>query len=143
MVTTSLRFAWFNELARRIAAEGNIVLNIDGESPIDDERILEYVPDFRLDAVTTDLWGEIGCGVMNSRSLKTDRKIIAIEYGDFAQAIAGEHQVEVDAAQGTRSVAVSYGILESGEIGRIVTLDEMLVEQVDDYQSEINDSLGI
>ena len=72
-----------------------------------------------------------------------DRKIIAIEYGDFAQAIAGEHPVEVDAAQGTRSVAVSYGILESGEIGRMVTIDDMLAEQVDDYQSEINESLGI
>ena len=122
---------------------GNIVLNIDGESPIDDERILEYVPDFRLDAVTSDLWGGDRLWRYEFPFPETDRKIIAIEYGDFAQAIAGEHQVEVDAAQGTRSVAVSYGILESGEIGRIVTLDEMLAEQVDDYQSEINDSLGI
>ena len=81
---------------------GNIVLNIDGESPIDDEKILEYVPDFRLDAVTSDLWGGDLLWRYEFPFPETDRKIIAIEYGDFAQAIAGEHQVEVDAAQGTR-----------------------------------------
>ncbi|MBI1928377.1 hypothetical protein HYR99_29550, partial [Candidatus Poribacteria bacterium] len=51
--------------------------------------------------------------------------------------------VEVDAAQGARSVAVSYAILESGEIGRPVTIDEVLAEQVDAYQKEINESLAI
>ena len=78
---------------------GNIILNIDGESPIDDEKILEYVPDFRLDAVTSDLWGEDRLWRYEFPFPEIDRKIIAIEYGDFAQAIAGEHPVEVDAAQ--------------------------------------------
>ena len=71
---------------------------------------------------------------------ETDRKIIAIEYGDFAEAISGGGAVEVDAEQGTRSVAVSYGILESGETGCLVTIDEMLAESVDAYQQSINDT---
>jgi hypothetical protein len=38
---------------------------------------------------------------------------------------------------------VSYAILESGELGHPVTVDELLAEQVNVYQQEINESLGI
>ncbi len=122
---------------------GNITLHIDGEAPISDEKILELVPNFHLDAVTTDLWGGDRLWRYEFPFPETDRKIIAIEYGDFAQAISGEHPVEVDAEQGTRSVAVSYGILELGETGHLVTIDDVLAEQVNDYQREINEGLGI
>ena len=80
---------------------------------------------------------------MNCRLRKLTRKIIAIEYGDFAEAIAGNGEVEVDAYQGTRSVAVSYAILESGATGRIVQLDDMLNESINTYQREIDEGLGI
>jgi hypothetical protein len=49
----------------------------------------------------------------------------------------------VEAEQGTRSVAASYAMLESGLLGRAVTLDEVLNEQVDAYQREINAGLGL
>jgi hypothetical protein len=66
-----------------------------------------------------------------------------VEYADLAAAILGEHPAEVDIVQGARSVGVSYGILESGLAGRVVTMDEILNEELDDYQKEINDSLDI
>ena len=122
---------------------GNITLHIDGGDVIDDEKILSLVPDFHLDAVTTDLFGGDRLWNYEFPFPETDRKIIAIEYAEFAAAISGEHSVEVDAEQGTRSVAVSYGMLESGESGRIVAIDEMIAEGIDDYQREINESLGI
>ncbi|MCZ6677436.1 MAG: Gfo/Idh/MocA family oxidoreductase [Candidatus Poribacteria bacterium] len=121
----------------------HITLNIDGEDTISDEKILELVPDFHLDAVTTDLWGGNRLWRYDFSFSETDRKIIAIEYGDFAGAISGAHPIEVDAAQGTRSVAVAYAILESGASGHIVTIDDMLAEQIDDYQREINEGMGI
>jgi hypothetical protein len=40
-------------------------------------------------------------------------------------------------------VAVSYSILESGVAGRLVTLDEVLNEELDEYQRDINDSMDI
>ncbi|MCZ6676304.1 MAG: Gfo/Idh/MocA family oxidoreductase [Candidatus Poribacteria bacterium] len=122
---------------------GNLTLHVDGEAAINNEKILDLVPDFHLDAVTTDLFGGNRLWCYEFPFPETDRKIIAIEYGDFAEAISGEHPVEVDAEQGTRSVAVSYAILESGETGRLITIDEMIAEQVDDYQREINESLAI
>lgn len=122
---------------------GVISLQIDGEGTITDEKLLDLVPDFRLDAVTTDLFGGDRLWQFNFPFPETDAKIIAIEYGDFAEAIAGNHPIEVDAYQGTRSVAISYAILESGATGHIVHIDNMLDESINTYQQEIDDGLGI
>ncbi len=120
-----------------------ITLNINGKEPISAERLLDLVPDFHLDAVTTDLFG--GARLWNYELPFThiDAKIIAIEYGDFAEAIAGNSEVEVDAYQGTRSVAISYAMLESGATGKIVQLDDLLNESINTYQQEIDEGLGI
>ncbi len=121
---------------------GIITLNLGGKL-IDDATVLELVPDFQLDPVTATLFGGERLWRYGFHFTQTDRKIIAIEYADFAGAILGQHQIEVDPRQGTRSVAVSYGMLESGLSGRVVTLAEILAEQVEAYQQDINKSLGI
>jgi len=119
-----------------------ITLNRGGEV-IDDGRILDLVPDFRLNEVTATLFGGERLWRYDFPFAETDRKLIAVEYGEFASAIAGQGQIEVDARQGARSVAVSYGILESGHLGQIVTTADVLAERVDAYQREINQGLGI
>jgi len=120
---------------------GNITLNIDGHGTIDDQRILDLVPDFRLDAVTAARFE--GDRVWNYTVTQGDAKKSASEYGEFAEVIDGNREVEVDAYQGTRSVAVSYAILESGAIGQIVQMDQMLDESINTYQREIDEGLGI
>jgi hypothetical protein len=40
-------------------------------------------------------------------------------------------------------VAVSYGILESGQAGRVVTVDEVMEDKTNTYQQEINESMGL
>lgn len=122
---------------------GIITLNINGQETINDERLLDLVPDFRLDAVTTDLFGGDRLWKYELPFTQIDPKIIAIEYGDFAEAIAGNSEVEVDADQGTRSVALSYAMLESGATGQIVQIDQMLDESINTYQREIDEGLGI
>lgn len=120
-----------------------ITLNRDGQDVMNDERLLDLVPDFRLDAVTTDLFGGDRLWKYEFPFTATDAKIIAIEYGDFAEAIAGNGAVEVDAYHGTRSVAVSYAMLESGATGQLVHMDGMLDESVNTYQREIDEGLGL
>ena len=120
-----------------------ISLQIDGQGTINDEKLLDLVPDFHLDAVTTDLFGGDRLWQYDSAFGNTDAKIIAIEYGEFAEAIAGNRPIEVDAYQGTRSVAISYAMLESGATRQIVHLDKMLDESINTYQREIDDGLGI
>ena len=122
---------------------GVITLNRGGSKAIGGEGLLNLVPDFRLGDVTASLFGGERIWRFGFPFTQVDRKIIAIEYADFAGAIFGGHTVEVDAAQGTRSVAASYAMLESGVVGRAVTVDEVLTERVAGYQQEINQSLGI
>ena len=107
------------------------------------EALLELVPDFALDEATAALFGGQRLWHYNFPFPETDRKIIAIEYADFARAIDENRQPEVTAEMGTRSVAVSYGMLESGQAGRAVTVDEIMSDQTNAYQQEINESLGI
>lgn len=121
---------------------GHIVL-YRGKEVIDDGRILELAPDFRLDRATATLFGGDRLWRYEFPFEQTDRKLIAVEYADFAGAILGEHPIEVSLAQGTRSVAVSYAMLESGVLGRPVTVEETLAEQVTDYQAEIDQGLGL
>lgn len=122
---------------------GHLKLTLDPKTVIDDGAVLDLVPDFRLDKATAALFGGDRLWRYEFPFELTDRKLIAVEYADLAGAILGEHPVDVDIEQGTRSVAISYGIMESGVIGRPVTLDEMLAEKVDTYQGEINTGMGI
>ncbi len=120
-----------------------ITLNLGRSEVINDERILDLAPNFHLNRATATLFGGERLWRYDFPFEQTDRKLIAVEYADFGSAILGEHPVEVDANQGTRSVAISYGILESGVAGRPVTMDEILSEQTDAYQREIDQGLGI
>ncbi|MFZ1756448.1 MAG: Gfo/Idh/MocA family oxidoreductase [Caldilineaceae bacterium] len=122
---------------------GNVItLHKDGES-ISDERLLEMVPDFRLDATTAALFGGDRLWRYDFPFNETDRKLLAVEYGEFGDAIASGGSVEVDAYQGTRSVAISYAMLESSVAGRAVTIEEVLNESLGEYQRDIDEELGL
>jgi len=120
-----------------------ITLHRRNEEPVNDARLLDLVPDFHLNRATAALFGGDRLWKYDFPFEETDRKLIAVEYDDFAGAILGDHPIDVDLEQGTRSVAVSYAILESGVAGRVVTLDEVLAEECNAYQAEINQGLGL
>ena len=120
-----------------------ITLAQAGKDPISDERLLDLVPDFRLNRATAALFGGDRLWRYDFPFEETDRKLIAVEYDDLAGAILGEHPIDVSLEQGTRSVAVSYAMLESGVNGRPVTIDEMLNENVTAYQDEIDQGMGL
>jgi len=122
---------------------GIIGLHIAGQGDIPVAGLLDLVPNFRLDAVTASLFGGERLATYSFTFAETDRKLLAIEYADFAAAIRGEHPPEVDAEQGARSVAVSYALLESGAIGRPVTIAEVLAEELGGYQQSIDEGLGL
>ncbi|MEZ4637944.1 MAG: Gfo/Idh/MocA family oxidoreductase [Caldilineaceae bacterium] len=114
-----------------------------GGETVDDGRLLDLVPDFRLDEATATLFGGDRLWRYDFPFNETDRKLIAVEYADFGDAIAGKHPAEVDIEQGSRSVAVSYALMESGQSGQIVNVADVLAEKIGDYQASINTSLGI
>tara|TARA_B100000029_G_scaffold515076_1_gene620424 strand:- start:36443 stop:37711 length:1269 start_codon:yes stop_codon:yes gene_type:complete len=107
------------------------------------EQLLELIPNFALDEATSVLFGGERLWRYDFPFPETDRKLIAIEYYDFAEAIDKNCQPEVDGYMGMRSVAVSYGIMESGQAGRQVSMESMMANDINNYQQEINESLGI
>ena len=121
----------------------SITLTLSDGTIYDANTILDLVPDFHVDDVTEKLFGGSRIWRYNLPFVETDRKLIAIEYADFANAILNDRQPEVGAEMGARSVAVSYAILESGQLNRSVSVDDVINDRVNEYQAEINESLGI
>ena len=119
-----------------------ITLHKDGES-ISDASLLDLAPDFHLEPVTAALFGGGRLWGYQFPFPETDRKLLAVEYGELGLAIEDGGPIEVDATQGTRSVALSYAMLESSEAGRALTMEEVLAEKVDAYQLEIDQELGL
>jgi predicted dehydrogenase len=122
---------------------GSISLQLEGQAEIRSTALLDLVPDFRLDAVTASLFGGERLAEYGFSFPETDRKLLAVEYADFADAIRGQRPPEVDAEQGARSVGISYALLESGVLGRPVTVAEVLDEAVGDYQRSIDEGMGL
>jgi predicted dehydrogenase len=120
-----------------------IVLQRPGQPALQGAELLDLVPDFALDPVTASLFGGPRAVVYDFPFEQVDRKLLAIEYADFAAAVARGHGPEVDAEQGARSVAVSYALLESGVLGQPVTVAEALAAQITAYQDSIDAGLGL
>ena len=67
----------------------------------------------------------------------------AIQQYDWLQAIKNGRQPETDGNEGLHDLAAAFAILESSQLNRSVTLDEVLKGTVVGYQEEINDHYGL
>jgi predicted dehydrogenase len=67
----------------------------------------------------------------------------ALEQRDWLRAIRDGRPPQMSGEEGTIDLALSYAILESGVLGRAVTLEEMLSGDVELYQQEINAHYGL
>jgi len=114
---------------------GSPVLRRGGET-LDDEQILEALPDYRLNAIETKLFGERPASFSLDGPV-TDRKLLAAEFHDFIDAVRCGRPPESDGRQGLRAVAIVMAILESAHAGRPVALDEAIDGSVHAYQDTI------
>ena len=131
-----------------IAAPGDrngrpIRLMLDDGTEVDDECILDHAPSYRLNPVAASLFGGERPWTYSFDFPTTDRKIIALEYHEFAACIRDGSRPEVDGAMGRRDVALVYALFESHLAGRPVTIDEVEASAVDAYQREIDEHLGL
>ena len=119
----------------------NLMVRENGEDRVvPDEDLLALVPDFRLDDTTATLFSGDRITSFQVPWADTDANLIAIEFDDFAGAILDNRAPEVDGAFGLRSLAISYGFLESDRLGRFVSVDELLTSNDLPYQKEIEAS---
>ena len=67
----------------------------------------------------------------------------ALEQLDWLRAVRDGKSATMSGEEGTIDLALSYAILESGLLGRAVTLGEMLNGEAKGYQSEIDEYYGL
>lgn len=107
------------------------------------DELLTLVPDFRLDDVTAGLWGSDRLGSYEFGFSETDRKIVAIEYADFAGAAASGKQPEVGWEEGMAALALAYGVMESGDAKVPVNVDDVISGTVNKFQDDIDRTMEI
>ena len=67
----------------------------------------------------------------------------AIQQYDWLEAIGQGDQPETDGEEGLRDLAAAFGMIESSQLGRTVSMEEMLSGEVSGYQREIDDHFGL
>lgn len=117
------------------------ILDLGGEV-LQGKQLLPLVPGFRLDEVTTALFGEDAVEY-DIGSEAADAAGLAIELHDFADAVLTGRAPEVDGRGGMTAVAGIVGAYESGLAGRTVTMEELLSGEVSAYQDPIDEALGL
>ena len=120
-----------------------IRLMLDDGVAIDDERILDYAPSYKLDPAAAALFGGERVWTYDYDFPTTDRKLLALEYQEFAECIRNGTQPEVTGEVAKRAVALVYALFESDRTGRPVTIAEIESVAIDDYQREIDEYLGL
>lgn len=131
-----------------IAAPGDrngrpVRLTLDDGTDVSDERVLDHAPSYRLSPVAAEIFGGERVWTYDFDFVTTDRKIVALEYHEFAECIRTGARPEVDGATARRAVALVYALFESAVAGRPVTIDEVESGAVDAYQREIDEHLGL
>ena len=119
------------------------VIKLDGREEITDNALLDLVPDFHLDEITTELFGGDRLASYHLPFPSADRKLLAIEIYELAACILNDKNPEVDGRIGRRAVALCYAAFESGNLNRPVSLDEIEAEKTASYEAEINELLRI
>ncbi len=118
---------------------GRISLKRRSEEEKSFEEILETTDGFTLEPLAEHFFpSRIAVG-----DKAVDWKLIALEYYELAEAILHGRRIEVDGISGMKDVAAVYSIFESSKLGRVVKMSEVESCQVYDYQSEIDEALGI
>lgn len=120
-----------------------LVLHLDGEGQMSEDAILGLVPDFALDEITASLFGGERLASYPYSFAEADRKLVAVEYYELGRCIETGRKPEVDPYVGRRALAVCHAALESGILGRPVTVAEIEAEETGEYEKEINAYWGI
>ncbi|MEE8046006.1 MAG: Gfo/Idh/MocA family oxidoreductase [Dehalococcoidia bacterium] len=128
---------------RSRSGESPRIVRNDG-TDITGDALLDLVPDFRLDDITSTLWNgarRISSYEMDFREI--DSKILAYEYLDMVQAAESGGQPEVGPQEGMDALALAYALMESGVSGMPVTVEDVADGRATKFQDEIDTEMGI
>jgi predicted dehydrogenase len=109
-----------------------VILRLEGQE-IRGKDLLAPLPNFQLTEITERLFGPKDVEY-DLPFAAIDATHLAIEYQDFAASVLAGRQP---------AVAAILGAYESALAGRLVSMDELLSNEVSGYQEEIDVALGL
>jgi len=114
------------------------------DKPVTGDELLKLVPDFELDDNTAPFWdGKRRLSSYDMPFELIDRKVIAVEYQDFARSVLDGLEPEVGSEMGAKALGVIYSMLESGHARQPVRVADVISGKIHAYQDEIDQSAGI
>ena len=117
---------------------------IGDSAPLTETATLGLVPAFRLDKMTERLFeGQDRISSYEMSFPEIDRKLVALELEDFAEAIRSGGEPEVTGKKGLDAVALVYALLESGHLHQAVSFIDVAEDRVTAYQQETNEAVGL
>ncbi len=119
------------------------VTRIDKKRALSNADVLALVPDFELDEVTARVFGGNRLSSYDAQFTNSDAKLIAIELQDLVSSITTGSELTVPGTIGLEAVALVYSILESGQAQVPVAFADVVNGDIDDYQREIDDHVGV
>jgi len=128
---------------RSRSGESPRIVRGDG-SVVTGDELLDLVPDWELDDITSILWD--GARRISSYEMKfkaIDSKILAYEYLDMVQAAETGGQPEVGPKEGMDALGLAYALMESGAKGAPVTVEDVVEGRESAFQDEIDAEMGI
>lgn len=128
---------------RSRSGESPRIVRGDG-SEVTGDDLLDLVPDWELDDITSILWD--GARRISSYEMEfkaIDSKILAYEYLDMVHAAETGGQPEVGPKEGMDALALAYGLMESGVKGAPVSIDDVVEGRESAFQDEIDTEMGI
>ena len=120
-----------------------IQLTLTDGTVINDEKILAYAPNYKLNGIAAELFGGERIWTYSFSFVETDSKILATEYHELGECIRTGARPEVTGEEGRADLALTYAPFEAGRLGRAVTLDDMISGRAYIYQGEIDEILGL
>ena len=118
-------------------------LSLSDGTTIDDGKILDYAPSYKLSPLAAELFGGERIWRHDLDFPATDFRILALEYHELGECILEGKTPEVSGEEGRLNVALVYAPFEAGRLGRPVSRDEMLSGRADTYQREIDVRFGL
>jgi predicted dehydrogenase len=128
---------------RSRSGESPRIVRNDG-TEITGDALLEMVPDFELDDITSTLWN--GARRISSYDMEfkdIDSKILAYQYLDMVQAAETGGQPEVGPQEGMDALALAYALMESGVSGVPVSVEDVAEGRASKFQDDIDAQMGI
>lgn len=107
-----------------------------GDELLTGDALLAELPEYSLKPIESALFGERPSSYQ-LESVVTDRKLIAAELHDFAEAIRSGRAPESDGRTGLRAAGLIYCVLESSLAGRVVSVSEVLDGSLHAYQDRV------